>query len=155
MGLLTTLKALPLSYNRDLQEDKVHLFQGLDTVKSSLALMRLMLEKAAFNPARMSAALKGDFSNATDLADGLARKGIPFREAHEVVGILVRDCLEKKKALEDLSLAELQKYSPLFDETIRQSLPHSAVMRARTSEGGTSPAAVSEQLKKARAQLQR
>jgi argininosuccinate lyase len=153
VGLTTTLKALPLAYNRDLQEDKFHLFQGLDCVKTSLPMMTMMLESARFFPEKMSHALKGDFSNATDLADDLAAKGLPFREAHEIVGKTVRWCLENRRTLESLSLAELKQFSPLFTDSTLALLPHDAVMKARTSSGGAAPSAVRQQLALARKTL--
>jgi len=154
MGLLTTLKALPLSYNRDLQEDKFHLFQGLDTVRSSVRLMELMISSATFKTVRMRNAVKGDFSNATDLADFLVRKGLPFRQAHEVVGRVVVASLEKGVALEQMSLSELKAFSPLIDESIFDLLDPTAVMEARTSQGGTGSTAVKTQIRKARALLE-
>ncbi len=155
MGSLTMLKALPLSYNRDLQEDKVYLFEGLDTVRSCTRLMLLMLKDAKWKTENMSQKLRGDFSNATDLADDLARKGMPFRQAHEVIGKLVADCIKNKNALEDLTLPELQKYSNLFDASSMQVIAHLAVMKARTSEGGTAPSAVATQIQKAKAAMER
>ena len=112
VGMLTVLKGLPLSYNRDLQEDKVFLFEGLDTTRSCLRLMLLMLQSASFKTEKMAARLHGDFSNATDLADYLVRKGLAFRSCHEIVGGIVRSCIEKKQALEDLTLPELQSLQP-------------------------------------------
>jgi argininosuccinate lyase len=153
MGSLTMMKALPLSYNRDMQEDKVHLFSGLDTWSASLRLMTLMFKNIQWRPAKMAAALAGDFSNATDLADDLAAKGVSFREAHEIVGRLVRACVSDGKALENLTVAELKSFHPAFDEASRAKLSHLAVMSARTSEGGTSPAAVRAQLALAEAAL--
>ena len=129
MGLLTTLKALPLAYNRDLQEDKVHLFSGLDTARSSTRLMRLMLSKARFNPKKMAAAIEGDFSNATDLADYLVRKGIAFRQAHEVVGRAVRLAIERGIALEQLGVADLKALHPSFESDVLAALQPSAVVR--------------------------
>ncbi len=153
MGALTMMKGLPLSYNRDMQEDKIHLFEGLRTTRSCVRLMNLMLTKANWQTPRMEAALKGDFSNATDVADDLVEKGLPFREAHEVVGHLVQWCIKNKKHLEDLSVAELKKQHPLLDERTRQKLPHRAVMEARKSAGGASPEAVRVQLSQAEAAL--
>jgi argininosuccinate lyase len=153
VGMLTVLKGLPLSYNRDLQEDKTHLFEGLDTVRSSTRLMLLMLESARFGAERMAASLRGDFSNATDLADYLARKGLPFRQCHEITGRIVRDCLERGRALEDLSLPELQAFSPEFGPDVLAALSPRAVMAARRSAGGTAPEAVRAQLEEARAAL--
>lgn len=147
--MATTLKGLPLAYNRDLQEDKEPVFYALDSVRGSLRLTHLMFEGATFNRDRMRASLAGDFSNATDLADDLARKGVPFREAHEIVGHVVRHCLETGKKLEALSTAELKTLDARFDDNSRQVLDHAAVMNARTSEGGTAPAAVMVQISKA------
>lgn len=153
MGILTTLKALPLAYNRDLQEDKFHLFTGLDTVKSCSRLMLVMLEEATWNAKNMKKSLTGDFSNATDLADDLVKKGLPFREAHEVIGHVVQYCMKNQIALEQISLRELKALHPLFDETSLAVLPHLAVMHARTSAGGTSPQAVAAQVEQAKSLL--
>lgn len=146
MGSLTMMKGLPLSYNRDMQEDKIHLFEGLDTVRSCIRLMTLMLMKAEWKPMAMEASLSGDFSNATDVADDLVEKGLPFREAHEVVGHLVQWCIKNGKKLEDLTVTELKGRHPLLDEVTQTKLPHKTVMAARRSEGGTSPEAVRRQL---------
>lgn len=153
MGLLTTLKALPLAYNRDLQEDKFHLFSGLDTTKSSLRLMLQMLESARWNADAMAAKLHGDFSNATDLADYLVVKGMPFRQAHEVAGRATRYAIEQKKGLEDLRLEELKVLSPLFEADVVPKLKPVAVMEIRNTEGGTGVRAVEEQIRKAEALL--
>lgn len=154
VGALTMLKALPLSYNRDLQEDKEFLFNGLDTVMSSVKLMKLMLESAKFETSRMAAAVAGDFSNTTDLADYLAKKkGMPFRQAHEVAGRVVLGCLEQGISLEDMTLPQLKAYCPLFDEEVLALIKPLAVMGARTSQGGTAPSAVKEQIKKALARI--
>lgn len=153
VGSLTMMKALPLSYNRDMQEDKIHLFEGLETVSSCVKLMNLVLQKTSWKAARMAETLKKDFSNATDVADDLAEKGVPFREAHEISGNLVQMCLREGFGLEDLTLPQLQKFHPLFDEKSVAKLSHIAVMRSRTSEGGTSPSAVKVQIEKAKASL--
>ncbi len=155
VGALTMLKALPLSYNRDLQEDKTFLFEGLDTTRSSTRLMALMLENARFNTARMKEAVHGDFSNATDLADYLVRKGMPFREAHEVVGGVVRYAVERGRGLEELTLVEYQEKSSLFGADVLAVVQPLAVMHARISEGGTSPERVKEQIVLARLALAR
>lgn len=153
MGLLTVMKGLPLAYNRDMQEDKFHLFQGLDTTLTSVRLMRQMLETAKFDRARMKASLKGDFSNATDLADDLASKGVPFREAHEIVGHVVLFCLKAGRALESLNLAELREFHPLIGADTLEKLDHQKVVEARTSRGGTSSVAVTKQMALARLRL--
>jgi argininosuccinate lyase len=115
--------------------------------------MAYMLSGAKFNRTRMEESLKGDFSNATDLADDLAKKGVPFREAHEVVGHVVRHCMTAKVRLEDLSVSDLKKLDARFDEKSKEVLTHRFVMNARTSEGGTSPSAVRLQIQKAEARL--
>jgi argininosuccinate lyase len=153
MGALTMMKALPLSYNRDMQEDKIHLFSAMDTYRTSVSLMTLMIESAEWKVKAMAAALAGDFSNATDLADDLAVKGVSFREAHEIVGRLVRQCLSEGRALEQLTLAELRVFHPEFDESSLQKLSHMAVMEARQSEGGTASAPVLKQIEKAKSFL--
>lgn len=153
VGALTMMKSLPLSYNRDMQEDKVHLFEGLDTWFSCLRLTDLMLSGASWKTERMRSSLQGDFSNATDLADDLARKGVSFREAHEIVGRIVCDCIQAKKALESLTLSEVRTYHLAFDEASIEKLRHENVLRARTTEGGTAPDRVLEQIHLARETL--
>lgn len=153
MGALTTLKALPLSYNRDLQEDKTYLFEGLDTTRASVRLMLIMLENANWKTEKMSSALSGDFSNATDLADDLVKKNMTFRQAHEVVGKIVNDCIKNNQKLENLSITDLQKFSPLFDQQSVSCVQHQQVMRARTTAGGTAPNRVLEQIHQATALL--
>ncbi len=150
IGALTLLKALPLAYNRDLQEDKFHLFTGLDTVKSCSRLMLVMLEEANWKTDNMGKSLAGDFSNATDLADDLVKKGIPFREAHEVIGRVVHFCTINKIYLENISLSQIQSIHAAFDQKSLDVLPHKTVMEARISAGGTAPAAVIKQIQQAK-----
>ena len=153
VSLLMTLKGLPLSYNRDLQEDKEALFTGLDTVRACVKLMHRMLVDARFSQERMEKTLSGDFSNATDLADYLAKKGMPFRQCHEVVGAIVRDCIQGGMTLETLTFDQIKPYSSLFEKDVLEVLPHRAVMNARTSRGGTSAVAVKDQIQRAKALL--
>lgn len=153
MGALTMLKSLPLAYNRDLQEDKHFLFEGVDTTKSCLRLMTLQLKTATFRADKMAEKLHADFSNATDLADYLVTKNLPFRQAHEVAGKTVRLCMERGCGIEDLTLADLKTLSPLFEGDVIAKLKPVAVMEARTSEGGTGVAPVKAQIAKARAAL--
>jgi len=153
MGALTMMKSLPLSYNRDMQEDKIHLFEGIETLHSCLQMIHLTLTKCDWKTERMASALKKDFSNATDLADDLVEKGMSFREAHEVVGHVVQACLSRSVGLEDLTLTELQALHPKFDAKTLARLTHVAVLKARNSEGGTSPVAVKKQFEKARTVL--
>lgn len=150
VGMATTLKALPLSYNRDLQEDKTYLFEGLDTVRASVRLAERILSGAKFKTEKMAKAIEADFSNATDLADFLVKKGMPFRKAHEVTGHIVRACIEKGVGLEALTAAELQTYHSLLDASVIEVLKPLQVMKARISRGGTSPTSVKEQIKRAR-----
>lgn len=154
MGILTVLKALPLSYQRDLQEDKQHLFEALDSVRICVKLMFCQMQKAQFKTSKMAQAVAGDASNATDLADFLAVKGMPFREAHEVVGRIVCFSLDQKIALEDLTLDQLKEFNSLFDESTIEALKPLNVMKARISEGGTSPESVKIQIVKAKQVLQ-
>jgi argininosuccinate lyase len=153
IGALTMMKALPLSYNRDMQEDKIHLFEGLDTVSDCVHLMTVMVQKAAWRPENMERALRKDFSNATDLADDLVEKGMSFREAHEVVGALVRWCISKGKGIEDMTLEELKGQHKSFDQVSLNKVSHRAVMNARKSRGGTSPEMVRAQISTAKTLL--
>lgn len=153
MGALTMMKALPLSYNRDMQEDKVHLFEGINTVTDCVRLMALMVQKATWKPEAMERALRKDFSNATDLADDLVEKGMSFREAHEIVGALVRWCIANAKGIEDMTLEELRAQHKSFDQASLEKVSHRAVMNARKSHGGTSPEAVREQIQRAKESL--
>ncbi|MBS4029816.1 MAG: argininosuccinate lyase [Clostridiales bacterium] len=153
LGLLTVLKGLPLAYNKDMQEDKEGLFDTVDTIKVSLTLYAAMLRTIATDKERMYAAVAGDFASATDLADYLVRKGLPFRDAHAVVGKLVGKCVVEKRRLVDLSEAELREASPLFEAEALALLPPEACVAARTSRGGTARSAVEEQLTRAKALL--
>jgi len=146
MGLLTVLKGLPLAYNKDLQEDKEGAFDAVDTVVPALELMAGTVESMKVRRDRLQHAFARDFSNATDLADYLVRKGLPFREAHEVVGRLVADALAKGTNLAGLSLEEMRARSPLIDEDAYEALDIARVVEARQSRGGTAPSAVRLQL---------
>ena len=146
LAMLTTLKGLPLTYNKDLQEDKEGLFDAIDTVKFSLAVYADMLTTMTVNVDRMAAAVHQDFSNATDLADYLVRKGLPFRQAHEVVGKSVAYAIKKHKFLVDLTLAEYKKFSPLFDKDLLTALAPEHCVAARISYGGPAFAENKKQL---------
>ena len=136
MALLTTVKGLPLAYNKDLQEDKEGFFDAIDTVKFSLTVYRDMLLTMKVNKEKMAQAVHKDFSNATDLADYLVRKGLPFRKAHAVVGKCVAYAIEKGVYLPQLTLAEYQKFSPLFANDLLEALKPENCVAARTSYGG-------------------
>ncbi len=152
--LLTLMKGLALTYNKDMQEDKEPLFDAYDTILACLTLMTRMLQGARFKPERMAQSLYGDFSTATDLADALASEGIPFREAHEVVGIIVRESIKRKQALEELTLEDLHRYDVRFTARALDAITPIASANARTSRGGTATDAVRAQLEKAKAKLQ-
>lgn len=151
MGLLTLMKGLPLAYNKDLQEDKEGMFDTVKTVQGSLSIMAGMMNELTFHPDVMKQATEHDFSNATELADYLTAKGLPFREAHEVTGKLVKYCVDERLYLRELPLTVFQTYSDLIQEDVYHALtPEQAVAR-RNSYGGTGFDAVREQLKEASA----
>jgi argininosuccinate lyase len=144
-ALLTLLKGLPLAYNKDLQEDKEAFFDATDTALACTRIAAEMVAATSFRRERLLAAAGGDFSTATDLADHLAQQGLPFREAHRVVGALVRDCLASGRELPALSLAELRRYSPAFGpEAV--GITAAGAVAARRSQGGTAPERVREAL---------
>jgi argininosuccinate lyase len=150
MGLLTVLKGLPLAYNKDMQEDKEGMFDTVKTVVGSLRIFAGMIQTMKVNEQGMENATKNDFSNATELADYLSEKGMPFREAHEVVGKLVLYCVNKKCYLQDLSITELQAASSLFEQDIYHVLnPRTAVER-RNSAGGTGFTQIKQAIEKAK-----
>ena len=151
--LLTLMKGLVLAYNKDMQEDKEPLFDASDTAFACVTLMTRLLEGATFRPDRMAQSMVGDFSTATDLADALAGGGVPFREAHEVVGRMVRDCISSGKSLEMLALADLQGYDPRFTEGALAAILPAASADARTSYGGTGTAPVQAQITEAKVAL--
>ncbi len=142
MALLTLMKSLPLSYNRDLQEDKECLFDTVKTVQSCLQVFEPMLSQLRFNREAMAAATCGGFLTATDLADYLAQGGMPFRSAHEVVGRCVAHCEKADIKLWDLSLQELKKFSPAFGADALACLSVEASVKSRRSQGGTAPVRV-------------
>jgi len=139
MGLLTTVKGLPLAYNKDLQEDKEGLFDTIDTVKFSLTVYRDMLLTMKVNEKRMAEAVHKDYSNATDLADYLVRKGMPFRKAHGVVGEAVAYAIKEGKFLSELTMDEYKKMCPLFEPDLLEALKPENCVAARTSYGGPAP----------------
>ncbi|HEX3046554.1 MAG TPA: argininosuccinate lyase, partial [Bacillota bacterium] len=151
--ILTVMKGLPLAYNKDMQEDKEALFDTIDTLKGVLKIFTPMLGAAVFNRERMLAATKDGFLNATDLADYLVTKGIPFRVAHEIVGKLVKDCIIQGKRLEELSLTEFQTASALISSDVYEVLDMERVVKARSSYGGTAYDQVQAQLEAARVWL--
>ena len=145
-ALLTTLKGLPLAYNRDLQEDKEPLFDTVDTVKSMLSVLEAMLGQLVFRPDRMQAAALGGFTLATDVADYLVEKGVPFRKAHDIVARVVRRCLSDNIGLEQLSLEDWQGFSSAFESDLLPRLSLEAAVDRRRSAGGTARANVHKRL---------
>jgi argininosuccinate lyase len=154
VGLLTVLKGLPLAYNKDLQEDKEGVFDAVDTLSLSLAAVAGMVTTMKVNAEVTRAGAQGGFMAATDLADFLAERGVPFRDAHGIVGRLVLAAEKSGRSLEQLTLDELQKASPVFDEAALAALKIENVVARRTSEGGTAPIRVAEQLAAAERALQ-
>ena len=146
MALLTTLKGLPLAYNKDMQEDKESIFDACDTVEMCLKVFTGMVSTMTANTDRMKKAAQTGFINATDLADYLAKKGLPFRSAYKISGSIVAHCIAEGTVLEDLPLKEYQKFSDLFDEDVYQEISLETCVRKRISEGGTSVASVEAQI---------
>jgi argininosuccinate lyase len=154
MGMLTVAKGLPLSYNKDLQEDKEGLFDTVDTLDLILEVLPPMLETARFRSDRMLQAAAGGFSLATDVADHLVRAGMPFREAHAVVGHVVAYCIEQQKDFPDLSVEEWRTFSPVLAESPPPLTPKDAIS-ARNMPGGTGDRSVAKARQVARAELDR
>jgi len=153
-GMLVLMKGLPLAYNKDLQEDKEALFDSVKTVKACLEAMTILVgEGLEFKRERLAAAVAEDFSNATDVADYLAARGVPFREAYNLVGKVVKTCLKSGKLLKDLSLEQWQELHPAFEEDIYQAIAPTQVVAARNSYGGTGFDQVRQALQNARARL--
>ncbi len=153
LALFATVKGMPLAYNSDFQEDKEALFDTVDTLLACLEVMAGALATVKARPERMLAAATEGYLGATDLADYLARRGLPFREAHGVAGRAVRYCIEQGKNLADLSVAELGQFSPLADESALTCLQPRAMVEARRSSGGTAPPEVERQIAEARRRL--
>lgn len=145
IGLLTVMKGLPLAYDKDMQEDKEGVFDALDTLYFALDIYAGMISTMTVNGEHTRAVLESDFSNATDMADYLAKKGLPFRQAHAVVGNAVHYCIEHHKVLLDLSMEEFKSMSPLFEEDIKEALSIENCVKNRESYGGTGPKSVERQ----------
>ena len=141
VALLTAIKGIPLAYNKDLQEDKEGLFDAEKTLKDCLAIFAEMMGQIGLNTERMEEAAAEDFTCATDVADYLAKKGVPFRTAHGIVGGIVRECLEKGKTLSDMTLAEYKAHSPVFEEDITEIVKAKNSADSRSSVGGSSVSA--------------
>ena len=146
MALLTTLKGLPLAYNKDMQEDKEGVFDAIDTVKMCLDVMIPMIETMKPLPENMKRAAQKGFINATDLADYLVKKGMPFRSAYKISGQLVSRCIAEGKVLEELPLSVYREYSELFDNDLYEDIDLTVCVKKRISEGGTSPESTDAQI---------
>lgn len=147
IAIMTIMKGLPMTYNRDLQEDKEPLFDAVDTVKKCLAIFTEMLKHTEFNAGKMLVAARGGFSTATDIAEYLVGKGMPFRRAHEVVGKIVSYCIKNKKGLHNLNLKEYQTFYSGFSADIKNIIELDKAVNSRNHTGGTATAAVLKRIK--------
>ena len=146
ISLLTTMKGIPLAYNKDMQEDKELPFDAMDTVKGCLALFTGMLATMKFKKSQMESSAKNGFTNATDAADYLVNHGVPFRDAHGIVGQVVLYCIEKKIAIDDMSLEELQQISPVFEEDIYEAISMETCVNKRVTAGAPGRAAMEAEI---------
>ena len=147
MGILTTMKALPLAYNKDMQEDKEGIFDSIDNIEISLEIFNEMLATITINDGEILKSMKYGFLNATDVADYLAKKGIPFRNAHKIVGEIVSSCEDKKIAIDDMTLEDFKNFSPVFESDITEIIKTENCVNERKSFGGTSKDNVLMQIK--------
>jgi len=148
ISVLTLMKGLPLTYNRDMQEDKPPLFDSVDTLKASLGVLIEMMPKIKFNKKRLRDSSLGSYTTATDMAEYLVKRGLPFRDAHEVVGRIVLYAIKNQKRLDEISTEELKEFSSLFEKDIYRHLTPEGSVMAKTSEGGTSPKEVGKQIER-------
>lgn len=155
VSMLTTLKGLPLAYNKDMQEDKEPLFDAVDTVTDCLHLFNAMLLTSSFNKDRMHTSAQGGYTNATDVADYLVKKGLPFRDAHAVVGQLVLSCIDKGIQIDEVTFDDFKKLSPLFNEDIYKAISLETCVKDRNLPGGPAPDAILEAIKYFKHKLQR
>lgn len=154
MSLLTTMKGLPLAYNKDMQEDKEPLFDTMDTVEICLQVIAGLLYKITFNPERLNTAIGSGFLAATDLADYLVVQGVTFRESHEIVGKMVLFAVEQEKELHELPLADMKRFSPKINQDVYAWLDPAATVKRRNIPGGTGPEMVDRMLKQAKEEMQ-
>ncbi len=155
MALLTTMKGLPLSYNKDMQEDKEPLFDAADTIEACLTIMASLLKSVSFDGDRMASAIQSGFLEATDLADYLVRKGLPFRQAHEVVGKMVLFALQEQKELRDLSLEQMKTFCRQIEKDVFEWVDPASCVKRRELPGGTGPGQVQERINEARKELEK
>ena len=154
VSLLTTMKALPLSYNRDMQEDKPPLLESIEIVKTSLKLYPRMLDRMKINKENMRKAAEKGFFAATDLTDYLVEKGVSFRKAHQTIGTIVKECLKEGKSLKELGLENYQKYSSLFQQDVFERIKLESCVFNKESAGGTGKKSLAKQIKEARKKLE-
>lgn len=154
ISLLTTMKGLPLAYNKDMQEDKEMSFDAIDTVKSLIKLMSGMLSSMKFNHERMAKSASGGFTNATDAADYLVKKNVPFRDAHEIVGRLVLYGIENNKALDDFTLEEFKNISEVFDNDIYDAISLKTCVEKRNTKGAPGLKAINDEIEASRKLLE-
>ncbi|WP_206812405.1 argininosuccinate lyase [Paradesulfitobacterium ferrireducens] len=153
MALLTVMKGLPLAYNKDMQEDKERVFDAVDTLQKSLLVVEGMLRTMRVNKDVMAQGAKGGFTNATDLADYLAKKGVPFREAHEIIGRIVLHCSKRGLGLEEMTLTEYRGFSPVFADDLFAEIKIEQCVRARKVVGGPAPEVVAQVIAQSREKL--
>lgn len=153
VGLLTVMKSLPLTYNKDLQEDKEGMFDSAETILISIDILAGMLQSMTVHKERMAQSTEKDFSNATELADYLASKGLPFRQAHEIVGKLVLECSKAGYYLQDVPLERYQELSPVIEPDIYTALESETAVSRRNSLGGTGFESIRQQIQQAKAQI--
>ncbi len=154
MSLLTTLKGLPSAYDKDLQEDKQPVFDTAETLLDCLAVMAIVLGHVSVRREKMAEAAASQFMNATELADYLAGRGVPFRQAHEIAGLAVREALGRGCRLEDLSLDDFRRHHPAFDRDLYEAISLKRTLEAKDVPGGTAPRRVREALKEARRRVE-
>lgn len=147
VSLLTTMKGLSLAYNKDMQEDKELVFDAIDTTKGCILLFNGMISTITFNKGRMRQSAEGGFTNATDAADYLVNHGVPFRDAHGIIGSLVLYCIDNNKTLGDLTLDEYKKISPVFEEDIYNAISMKTCIEKRNTKGAPGPEAMKEIIK--------
>ena len=147
MSMLTTMKGIPLAYNKDMQEDKEVTFDAIDTVKNCLELFTGMLDTIKFRAQVMAKSAMNGFTNATDAADYLVKKGVPFRDAHGIIGRLVLFCIDKNCCIEDLSLEELKSISDVFEADLYDAITLKTCVEKRLTKGAPSASSMREVLK--------
>ena len=155
MSMLTTMKGIPLAYNKDMQEDKEVTFDAIDTVKDCIHLFTGMIATMKFNGEVMAKSAMNGFTNATDAADYLVKKGVPFRDAHGIIGSLVLYCIDKGKAIEDCSVEELKAISDVFDSDIYDAISLKTCVEKRLTKGAPSPEKMKESLESYRLYLEK